>query len=370
MIKPVFNDADSRSAPQAQRSASISPPQVIRGLNCQKVNNVGVHWLRMSFNYSCLQEIVDILGVYFGGYVEKDYGLWAFDRSFRFSDCDACVYFDSTLERSASQHRSKFTVELTGSCLELLSGSDLFEFIRSLVIFSPSCSRLDLYFDDNGRSIVPNELIDIIKRGDFTKFRTFSVIQKFKDCALSQDQVNFGTRGDSGSGRYLRVYDKMLESDCDNKAIRWELELTKQKSRVIFRYLSSLNSESDFLKAVGSFVGGSIDFVYRGDHQHISRMPRYSFWQNIINILGRSCFKNERKSKSMDDVKVWFKSQIAPSLAMIRESYSEGGFEEFCWDMVDDGKDRWNNKHMRIMAEDGRAFAKLGYKMECVVNEL
>lgn len=74
-----------------------------------------------------------------------------------------------------------------------------------------------------------------------------------------------------------------------------------------------------------NYVGGSIDFVQRQNHRHKARMPRLSWWQQIIDDLGESRVVVRKVIPPLEDtVMKWVKPAVMPTLALVSEIIDAG----------------------------------------------
>ena len=285
-----------------------------RGVNSQTQNEVGIHWLRISIARQYLAKVRAYLDFYFGQSSQDGYSLWSYDSRF-FWPNGASLNYDSAAERADSIHGGKFTVEMPGESLDGIAQTDLHLFLLSLRQFSPTCTRIDVFFDDYNRTINPHELHDIIKSRDYSGFRKSQIKQGYDNGRLIHDEIDFGKRGPNGSGLYLRIYDKFLESKGKKNCVRFESEFTKERSRKVFDKLSQVTSVDAFATLCGALVGGSVKFVHRNGDKNISRLDVYDFWKEILELLGSVVIRIPTKETDIAGKYKYIYRQVSPTLA-------------------------------------------------------
>jgi len=223
--------------------------------------------------------------------------------------------------------------------LDAIRELDLHLFLLSLRQFSPSCTRIDVFFDDYNRMNTPTGIHEIIKNRDYSGFRKGQLKQRFDGGRMIHDEVDFGTRGDNGSGKYLRVYDKALESDGEKNCIRWEVEFSKERAHKVFDKLSQAASIEAFATMCGSLVAGSIEFVHRNGDKNIGRLEVYDFWKKIKDLLGTVVIRVSIKTTDIGGMYKWVYRQVSPTLACLRGTFfDESDFLEWLFDVLDEGK--------------------------------
>ncbi len=338
----------------AQKELKIgkNPRTVIRGLNSQKINEIGIHWLRISVARQYLPRLRTVIDAFFDKSTSDGYGLWSYDSRYIWSNGTSLNY-DHEIERSDSVHRGKVTLDIPGKALDQVE--DLQFFLNSLSYFNPVCTRIDIFFDDYQRSITPNELNKIAKKKDVSGFLMIhhkesrvGVAGK-NETRLTHDELSFGRRGQNGCGKYLRVYDKDLESKGEKNCIRWEIEFTKKRADLVFQKLCETRSIDAFATLCGALIGGSINFVHRNNDKNISRLTVYDFWQEILDVLGSVVIRTVSEKTDIEGKYNFIYRQVSPTLALLREVFVDE-VDFFCWlnDVIDEGELRMSKAQINL----------------------
>ena len=358
---------------QKELKVGKTPRTVKRGVNSQIKNEVGLHWLRISIVRQYLSKVRAFLDFYFGKSAQDCYGLWSYDSRYYWPN-GASLNYDSAATRADSVHNGKFTVEIPGKALDGIGQTDLHLFLLSLCQFSPTCTRIDVFFDDYNRTITPSVLVETVDKIDYSGFRKCQVKQQFSgklvDGAneLERDEIDFGRRGPNGSGQYLRIYDKFLESEGEKNCVRFEVEFTKERSHKVFEKLSQVNSIDAFATLCGSLVGGSVKFVHRNGDKNISRLDVYEFWQEILDLLGSVVIRIATKQTDIEGKYQYIYRQVSPTLALLRGTFvDDTDFFNWLNDTIGEGELRMSQAQINL-AKANRRDIRYDYG-KCVTSE-
>jgi Replication initiation factor len=351
----------------AGNGSECESPQVVkRGLHSHKRNDdvlleVGVHWLRGSVPHRRVDEITPFLEQLFGDEWQPfEYGLWTYDRSLLWPN-GVRVNCHSTEERADRVTKGKATLEIPGSALDALGTEGIAVLMKGLLQYDFSPSRLDLYFDDRERIISPQVLYHTVCsvtpagkqiRKDYSGFKRIDARGPSDGTKRVYDECAFGRRGSKGGGKYLRIYDKALESQGENPSIRWELELCDKRAKMAYECLVLCASqdadwEKIFAQAIGAFIGGCIDFKRRDGRagsKNLSRCERYPFWQAILQKLDAAELRIEQPQKTIEKAKRYVETQVAGTLQMLAKAMGKHWLSVFLIDIVG-GDEKLGPKH-------------------------
>lgn len=328
------------------------PPSVTRGWNSQNSETesktraaVGIHWTRLSVPKSRMQELLRIVSIYFGRYEEKNFGFWLFDRSYTWDSGSVTVVYRKDDTDSSPTH-NRCVLEVPGFAHDSMDLFQVAAFYKNLADLDPQICRLDLYYDDMKRRITPYRLLNLVYeldadgkvlRHDFSGFRKIYPGWEGGSDGLSVDMVKFGKRGNEGSGKHLRIYDKKLESDGVNPAVRYELELSDEKADKAFWGLVSRGYDLDSWAAwIGGLIGSSVDFVKRTERagdKNLDRLERYEFWAEILDELGRAVMSIPIPETDIEQKKEHFQNQYTKSLRTFRLALGDEDFYGWLLDL-------------------------------------
>lgn len=181
------------------------------------------------------------------------------------------------------------TLDIRGGGCDSLLAQQLLNLCRALKAAVPQMTglRIDCAFDDYNRIASMDEIQRARAALDFKGFKKSLSIRPDNMGTLEGDSVTFGTRT-CKSGKYMRIYDKFLETGGDNNfdCIRYESELSEEKAALAFEEICACQSVEEYAQVLGSWVEGVIDFVKReGYERNIQRAPRLEWWEKITALL-------------------------------------------------------------------------------------
>jgi hypothetical protein len=326
-------------------------PDGVNNEGDEKRPQAGVHWLRVSLPSRKLGQAVRLFRGLFGAESEYGGGLWGYQESYRWKS-GAAIAYDRDQKFNQATHRECLTVEIPGGALDLLEGLDLVGLILTLKEMGGRCTRFDAFLDDYERLIEPDGVKAIYDKGDVSGFRTGSQRQEWLCVGvLKRNEFTFGSRGENGTGKYLRVYDKYLESKGRLNAVRWEVELSQERAEQAFEAVVKCDRPDSVALICGQLVCGSVDFIHRKQgEQHVDRQERYAFWEKLCGGLGRLKMRVVSKEDSLVAKMLWFEGQVATTLAMIREGYADSRkFGTWLWKVMEQGKQRMADEQWAVV---------------------
>lgn len=196
---------------------------------------------------------------------------------------------------------------------------------------------------------------DRVIKHDFTGFRKISYHRSAGQDKLMSDRVAFGNRGNKGSGKYFRIYDKFLESQGLNPAIRYELELSGDIARQAFLKICDCgNSGEKLSKLITSLIGGCIDFRKRSEKPNatnLKRLKRHEFWQVLLSRFDEPIpLKKPVKPKTIQGAIDHIELQNAPGMQMLRKALGDEKFKQWI-DYLSSGTDRLRNTHLKAIQQ-------------------
>lgn len=331
---------------------------VIPRYSCRNNNTVGVHWFRSSFDYKDLDKIKTFISGFYGESDLDDYGNWSYDRRL-FWKSGVSLNFDSDPERCERAHKGRMTLDVPGDACDELTAPDLLLLLEGCAYFGCKCTRIDVFWDDYSRIVVPQDIQIVIDKNDFSMFRIASKNSTRnrtikKNNGLIYDAVTFGRRGSKGSGKYLRIYDKKLESKDKFDCIRWECEFSQGKAQKVFTILAGAAGDLDvFATVCGALIGGCVNFVHRTGEKHIARLDVYEWWKLIIKSLGKLSVRVAKKKNNLTGMIYWQERQVSPSLACIRKAFAtEQDFYRWIKNLLDVGGSRMSNRQNQIAKQN------------------
>lgn len=335
------------------------PPSLTGGVDSHEPGSdgcVSVHWVQgtvpASMVFALARYVADMAGCV---PQVKEWGRYRYDCSAVWEAHGIAVFFDGSPERSESVHRGRATLLFPGSALDMLDAEGLRRFLWDLHhLFWFRASRVDACWDDYARRVSPSLVADAAERGDVSGFRLFDPRGLRRVTAGGSvpmsDSVVFGRRGSNGGGRYLRVYDKGLESGGERDCIRWECEFSGDVAAEVFARLGAASTVPELGAMLGAVLGGCVCFVDRakGD-KNLSRCPLLPWWARIVEALGRVVVRRPRRLPTVERSRAWVEDQVSATLGMLRAALGDGGFREWLGRVVEVGESRLEPRHQAAL---------------------
>lgn len=216
-----------------------------------------------------------------------------------------------------------------------------------------NCTRIDNTIDDYNRYINFKSLEKIVDKNDYVGFGDTTEIHYSGRKKLKGSTISFGSRGSAGGGKYLVIYDKFKESRGRMNCIRIELSCYDIYAKQNFEQLSTLPfcAWGDVIKG---WISGSIDFVKRKHEKdkNPGRRKRYAFWNKIFKDTVKLKPSREYPQQTILKILGWFRRQVAPSLAVLINVFGKNDvqdFWDFFWEIVQDGENRFREKHKYLI---------------------
>jgi hypothetical protein len=197
-----------------------------------------------------------------------------------------------------SEGRPEAWLSVNGQTMALLELEEQMGLIRELDELGAVGSRMDPAADDYSHVLLRmSDVHQAAEAGFYVGCKRYDARRPWKNRQgdLEGDTAYFGRRGSDGSGRYVRFYDKRLESKGRVDCIRYEVEASQEYARALFASLASSHSPESFLRKIAEFLGGAIDFRLRkGCEKNIKRLQRCAWWQVIVDRLGSVKYRNSK----------------------------------------------------------------------------
>ncbi len=316
--------AGSEAVAAVAGSRRQSPPESNTGGKMTRALVVGLDWLSFGGASARRGEVLAVAEGYWGEPELLERGGNFYQRQHRWA-CGAVLFF--------SDGREDCLLVCSGSVVEALPPEDQLRLLRQMHGLGFHCTRVDCKADDFAR-VVPLELVHAAaEAGNFVHFRRTEARRpsKFVGGAMELlgDSRLFGRRGGDGSGAFVRVYDKLLESKGEIDCIRWEVEFCSDRARLIGRMLADCDDVAALEKTIGELIGGHIDFRERGDERHVDRRVRLAWWATFLEELGCARIALVRVKSSLQSGATSFARQYRKTLAQIRVVCERTGVDFF-----------------------------------------
>lgn len=267
-------------------------------------------WLNLTFPSGERENVEQIITDYLGQPERQEKGTNTYQESKRWITGAIIAW---------TEGRAECWLSMNGDSCDMILPEHKLELFEQLRKLNGKCTRLDAALDVP-RSMVSMEQIHAAAMAQqvvgFKRYDPRRPIRNMDTGQLEGDEANFGRRGKDGSGRYVRVYDKGLESNYSRDCIRFEVETSGEVANLWFSILCDSDDVTEFEKIMGRIVCGSIDFADKvGAHRHRDRFERLSWWASIVELVGQAKLTVQRVKPAIQRTMEWAKSSLPRALA-------------------------------------------------------
>jgi Replication initiation factor len=303
-LRDSKRNAERRSRPRP----SSSPDSNTGGkLTSPKTSHeVSLDWIRMSGPVGMRHEAVRLLAHYYGNPTYGT-GRYFLNAGYRFGA--AAVYF----EQDDEQGKDHCVVDLPGSAMAEISMADAVTLLADLLGMGFRSTRLDIAVDLYCEPTLIESVTKSCMNGELCRAKKFRPQHVQSGQEITGYGCNIGDRGKLGSGRYLRVYDKGLETKERERGqwVRWEAELANEPANEASKALA-LNDDAVAVGIAHAF--GVCDFRENSGAKHLDRRPRCKWYQDLLQNVEPQRVVQSRTKSTVHSFKRWMQSAVLPKM--------------------------------------------------------
>lgn len=284
---------------------STCPPSVIRGAKLQEAE-IGIDWLRLVLPFQFLQDVTEKLQTDLGMYFSKP-GMWGYRERYQFASGAFVTFTDKYRE---------VCIELTGlTCHQL--GSEKVRGIMTWVFeHFGRATRIDISVDFRSEESIG--LIDRVhqacKDQELCCCRIWGFTdQHGADGVCTGHSVQLGRRGKNGSGRYVRIYDKGLQTG-DAEQGQWERWETEFCDSIASEVCIQLIESDDWGTDACARALGAVDFRESTGSKSLARRPIAQWWDDLLCNITPVLLKIKRKKPTLNSYTSWLRRSVLPSI--------------------------------------------------------
>ena len=177
-------------------------------------------------------------------------------------------------------------------------------------------SRLDIACDDHDSFLDIDLIADKAEANDVnSRLQKRDIHRSFDGSSDTGTTVYFGAK--SSSFR-IRIYDKAAEQGVQGHWVRCEMVFRGKNSLSFFQHLADGRSVGELSAQV---LNDKIKFIDRDD-SNISRCSVCKWWSDFVDtILCLHLVSRPELSHSVDRIRSWLVDQVAPSMAVIVQTF-------------------------------------------------
>ncbi len=266
--------------------------------------------------------------------------------------------------------KTKSHINITSTALSALTPQQQHDLMSELQALEFACSRIDIKLDDYSKTLTPTLAYQAIEEGNHTGFQQ-KVYRRWLESGTSKlksQTLEIGRRGNRGSGKFIRVYTKWIQTMLDEKPVdsnRLEIEFTENKSLQVFDFLVSVDVDN-WAELMLTLITGAVDFIDRVEHTEYGKIinpatgcKRLDWWYQTVGDIAKMKLSTPRKPSSIAKAFQWIRKQVAPTLAMLfdylcltsNEEQPDLDVQAFLYELWSEGSERWNDNHRALLAE-------------------
>lgn len=189
-------------------------------------------------------------------------------------------------------------VEMPGGACGILGGRVVHEFMQRMLM-GGRCTRIDLCRDF--RSVEPLPIlidtVDSCRRGELPYGRKFKVFSEGDP--LANEVLSGVYLGSSKSSRFVRLYDKGIESgtQAPGSWIRWEAQLRGDHAN---NAACAVASVEDWGQVAASIAMSVADFRVNNGDPHVDRRPRPEWFDRLCTGLDHIRPRVEKSKSTLE----------------------------------------------------------------------
>jgi hypothetical protein len=268
-------------------------------------------------------------------------GRWFFDRRYQFENGASIMFHE---KESRASHNS-ICVDIPGSVMQQLGWREGVDIALTCLGASLHATRVDVAIDPPMESIESGTSFGIdlqhlaemsYLQGQLVGARICRVQQSYSDGADSGRTVYFGKRGDAGSGRYVRIYDKGVESGQAPSGAwhRFEVEFSGDVATQVGEMLQDNERADRLAQELAGIAFGSIDFrVDNGARTHKER-PRVTWWAKFLDDVECEMLTERRSETRLNTFAAWLERCVCPTLLKLG-SQTQDSLADVIGELVD-----------------------------------
>ena len=255
-----------------------------------------------------------------------------------------------------ADHTTRCGLQLSGKVLSKIEPVDQLFLMKELASLGFNCTRIDTCIDDYTKTISPDCVKKAVDSGNQTGF-SLAPYTEWRSSGCVGEEVSktyyVGRRGRYGSGKYIRCYNKYLESKGEIDSNRFEIEFTDAYSKNAFATLIGFPTSS-WAEVMIGLITGAVDFIDRSSSKVVGECVRLDWWSSIVDNVGRIRVSKPRKQKTIKKAIQWIDRQVLPTLAMVIGYHFESigaDIQETFWQMFLRGEKRMSELQHSILNE-------------------
>ena len=310
---------------------------------------LSVDWLAFTVPHAFAYEVMDAVQ---GEWAQSSVGFRGYPDCWMTTDGFRGV---GKMGTGAPRSPREVHVDLSGGIVSAWEIPHLQAVLAWVIAMKGHFTRIDCALDDRAASVPVSQIQAAIDAGQMVTRATNVDTHASSSADTGESRGTALYIGSPASQTRLRIYDKRLELQQKHRpnwadfGTRWELEFRKDRADACARRLA----ESDPLlwqELVVGLLRSHLDFrETTRDHDSAARCraPLVAWWEQLTCGFQKARLTVEKRERTLDEVKEWFKQSVGPTLAVLYVIPGLG----LPWieEVVNSGADRWKKKHHLLL---------------------
>lgn len=342
----LFDNGTTASRDSGGGRADDAPRMVTRGAKWQR-RSITVHWLRVVHPEHERLRLRAILVERFGE-PDRVRGRWFYEHGEQFTN-GALLLWGTTVKGKDGT----CCVDVNGSALDSMEAIEKHQ-LCVLLSLGGRVTRVDLAADamhSEGVGLIES-IIASCKAGELCQAKRWEPVIAYESSNVVAYGVNIGRRGRDGSGRYVRAYDKGLETreQTIGRWERYEVEFTDDAASEVA--VDVFGGASDWEWRAWNRLNGAVSFREfdpdRND-RHLNRRELVDWWAEWIEGSVPEPTVPKRVPTTLERYSKWLKETVLPTVARLAEEASVTWTDAMVHLTGHEVRCRTEDKYMRAM---------------------
>lgn len=341
--------ASAADAPRTGNTGGISP--IVRF----ETRSITCHWLRVIYPAHDLARVRDFLVRRFGE-PDRVRGRWFYEYGERFAN--GTLLLTGTIATSSKESTSTqddfhgtICVDVPGGALDDLESDQRAQLCHDLIL-GGRVSRIDLAVDahhSRGVGLI-NAMIDGCAQGHLCGAKRWEPKLSYHGSQLTGYGVCIGKRGNLGSGKYVRAYDKGLEAG-DRDAGQWErFEVEFSSDAAAEVAVDVFSNVASWEERAWSRVCGVISFHHDdASNGELARRTPCQWWSDWLTGIKPIITRPIRAETTLLRHTRWLRDTVLPTIARLADAARLPWADALVELVGHDLKPRASDKYMRSM---------------------
>ena len=217
-------------------------------------------------------------------------------------------------QRGHSHESASVYVEWNGRALDSIPEPQRVQIVRDMLALGMHATRIDIAADfimqnvglfDNG--------LKSCEAGQLCGARVFRPVYERTHLRFMGKTLYLGRRGEDGSGKFARGYDKGLETGTMDEG-EWERLECEYSSKHAERVARRLADADEPEQSMRELLYGSFEFREVNGRRELERRPMLAWWARIVELIQVARIRIPRTRSTLQRFSRWYERCVAPSM--------------------------------------------------------